>query len=112
MQVGITFDDAVHGFRPGRGTGTAILEAKLLVQLQMRSDEPLDMVFMDLKKAYDMLDRTQAMRILKEYGVGERLLRIISTIWANDTMVPRQVGISDEHSERTGGLDKGISCCP
>jgi hypothetical protein len=92
MQVGITFDDAVHEFRPGRGTGTAILEAKLLAQLQMRSDEPLYMVFMDLKKAYDTLDRMQALRILKEYGVGEKLWRIISTIWANDTMVPRQAG--------------------
>jgi hypothetical protein len=58
----------------------------------MRSDEPLYMVFMDLKKAYDTLDRTQVLRILKEYGVGEKLLRIISTIWANDTMVPRQSG--------------------
>jgi hypothetical protein len=61
MQVVITFDDAVHGFRPGRGTGTAILEVKLLAQLQMRSDEPLYMVFMDLEKAYEMLDRTQAL---------------------------------------------------
>jgi hypothetical protein len=94
MQVGITFDDAVHRFRPGRGrgTGTAILEVKLLAQLQMRSDKPLYMVFMDLKKVYDKLDRTQALRILKEYSVGERLLCIISTIWANDTMVPRQAG--------------------
>jgi hypothetical protein len=25
MQVGISFDDAVHGFRPGRGTDTVLL---------------------------------------------------------------------------------------
>ena len=104
MQVGITFDDAVHGFRPGRGTGTAILEAKLLAQLQMRSDEPLYMVFMDLKKAYDTLDRTQALRILREYGVGEKLLRIISTIWENDTMVPRQSG----YFGRAFGAHRGV----
>ena len=112
MQVGITFDDAVHGFRPGRGTGTAILEAKLLAQLQMRSDEPLYMVFMDLKKAYDTLDRTQALRILKEYGVGERLLRIISTIWANDTMVPRQAGYFGRAFRAHRGVGQGDIMLP
>ena len=29
----ITYHDALHGFRAGRGTGTATLEAKLLQQL-------------------------------------------------------------------------------
>ena len=78
MQAGITFDDAVHGFRPGRGTGTAILEAKLLAQLQIRSDEPLYMVFVDLKKAYDTLDRTQAMRILKSTVLEKSFCRFIT----------------------------------
>jgi hypothetical protein len=65
------FHDAIHGFREGRGTGTATIEAKLLMQLAARSNKPLHMVFMDLKKAYDTLDRDRTMKILKGYGVGE-----------------------------------------
>jgi len=49
--------DGIHGFRPGRGTGTAIIETKLLMQLAQRTNKPLHMIFLDLKKAYDTLDR-------------------------------------------------------
>ena len=66
-------DDALHGFRAGRGTGTAIMETKLLAQLRSRMDEPLFMIFLDLKKAYDTLNRPQAMRILEGYGVGRNI---------------------------------------
>lgn len=34
----VIFDDAIHGFRAGRGTSTAGIEAKLLAQLCTRSD--------------------------------------------------------------------------
>ena len=68
------------------------MEAKLLSQLRCRIDEPLYMVFIDLKKAFYSLDRERAMRILELYGVGENLRRIIRTVWAGDTMVPRQAG--------------------
>ena len=47
----IEFDDAIHGFRPGRGTGTAIMEAKLLAQMRRRTDEPLFLIFLDLKNS-------------------------------------------------------------
>jgi hypothetical protein len=45
----IKFDDDIHGFRAGRGTGTAIMEAKLRMQLHTRTHTPLYMIFMDLK---------------------------------------------------------------
>ena len=35
----ITYHDALHGFRAGRGTGTATLEAKLLPQLATLREE-------------------------------------------------------------------------
>jgi hypothetical protein len=56
LERSIQFHDAIHGFRAGRGTGTAIIEAKLLIQLAQRSTKPLHMVFLDLTKAYDTLD--------------------------------------------------------
>ena len=34
LTTGIQLHDVLHGFREGRGTGTATLEAKLLQQLQ------------------------------------------------------------------------------
>ena len=56
----ITFHDVLHGFRAGRGTGTATLEAKLLQQLAAMREEVLYVIFLDLTKAYDALDRSGA----------------------------------------------------
>ena len=108
----IKFDDAVHGFRKKRGTGTAIMEAKLLAQMRCRLDEPLFLIFLDLKKAYDTLNRPQAMRILEKYGVGPKIRRIIQCIWDGDTMVPIQAGYYGNafHAER--GVRQGDIISP
>ena len=37
----ITYQDFLHGFRAGRGTGTATLEAKMLQQLVTMREEVL-----------------------------------------------------------------------
>ena len=112
MQAAITFDDALHGFVKGRGTGTAIMEAKLLMQLHCREDSPLHMVFIDLKKAYDTLDRDAATRILKAYGVGPNILRILLGVWAGDTMVPRQAGYFGKKFQANRGVRQGDIISP
>ena len=57
LTTAITFHDELHGFQEGRGTGTATLEAKLLQQLAAMKEEFLYVIFLDLTKAYDVLDR-------------------------------------------------------
>ena len=59
ITTAITYHDALHGFRAGRVTGTATLEAKLLQQLAAMREEVLYMIFLDLTKAYDALDRSR-----------------------------------------------------
>ena len=73
LTAGIKFHDALHGFWEGCGTGTATLEAKLLQQLSAMREEVLYVIFPDLTKAYDALDRSRSMEILKGYGVGDRV---------------------------------------
>lgn len=57
----IQFHDCLHGFRAVRGTGTAILEAKLFQELASVEQEPLFYIFLDLRKAYDTIDRNRAL---------------------------------------------------
>jgi hypothetical protein len=52
----IRFHDILHGFIQRRGTGTAILEAKLVQELASIEADPLFVIFLDLKKAYDTID--------------------------------------------------------
>ena len=65
LTASITFHDFLHGFQAGRSTGTATLKAKLLQQLSALREEVLCMIFLDLHKAYDALDRSRCLEILE-----------------------------------------------
>ena len=47
----IIYHNFLHGFRAGRGTGTATLKAKLLNHLVALREEVLYVIFLDLHKA-------------------------------------------------------------
>ena len=88
----ITYHDFLHGFRAGRGTGTATLEAKLLQQLAALREEVLYVIFLDLHKAYEALDRSRCLEILEGYGVGPKARRLLVTYWHRLTMLVRVGG--------------------
>ena len=48
--------DILHGFRAGRGMGAEILELKLAQELSSIDHDPLFLVLLDLRKAYDTVD--------------------------------------------------------
>ena len=55
---------------PGESrTGTATLEAKLLQQLASLREEVLYVIFLDLHKAYDALERSRCLEVLDGYDV-------------------------------------------
>ena len=60
----ITYHNFLHGFRADRGTGTSTLEAKLLQKLASLREEVLYVIFLDLQKAYDAMDRSRCLEIL------------------------------------------------
>ena len=88
----MTFHDVLHGFWAGRGTGTATLEAKLIQQLAAIREEVLFVIFLDLTKVYDALDRSRFLEILEGYGVTPSARRLLPTYWRRLTMVARAGG--------------------
>ena len=88
----ITYHDFLHGFGEGRGTGTATLKAKLLQQLAALREEVLYVIFLDLQKAYDALDRSRCLEILEGYGVGLQARKLLKTYWHRLTMVAQAAG--------------------
>ena len=55
--VSNTFHEVLHCCQAVRGTGTAYLKAKLIHQLAALREEVLYMIFLDLQKSYNALDR-------------------------------------------------------
>jgi hypothetical protein len=69
--------DSLHGCRNKRGTGTAIIKAKLAQQLSHLELKPFYGVFLDLRKAFNAMDRERCILILEGYGAGPRLVRLV-----------------------------------
>ena len=75
--VEIKFHDCLHGFLGSRGTGTATTEVKLTHQLDYMDQVPLCVIFIDLKKVYDDIDRDRYMEIIVGYGVRPKICKLI-----------------------------------
>ena len=50
------------------------------------------MIFLDLHKAYEALDRSSCLEILEGYGVGPQARQLLKTYWHCLTMVARVGG--------------------
>ena len=88
----IELHDCLHGSRAKRGCGTGIMEAKLAQQLAFVERTPLYVIFVDLRKAYDAMDRGRCLKILRDAGVGEKALCLIARFWRDAELVCRAGG--------------------
>ena len=61
-------------------------------QLAAIREEVLYVIFLDLTKAYDALDRSRCMGILEGYGVGPGARQSLRNYWRRLTMAARLVG--------------------
>jgi hypothetical protein len=88
----INLHDSLHGCRHNRGTGTAIIEAKLAQQLSYLELRPFYGVFLNLRKAFDAMDRERCLMVLEGYGAGPRIIQLIRGFWRDAIMVCRAAG--------------------
>ena len=80
--------DTLQGFRTGRWTGTVVLESKLSQKLTGFTHKPLFQVFLDVRKAYVSLDRESCLELLRGYGMGPNLARLLENYWRRHRIVP------------------------
>jgi hypothetical protein len=101
------FHAGLHGGFPVRGTGTATIEAKLAQSLAWRNQCPLYQIYVDLKKAYDALDRERTLNILAAYGVRPRMLHLQKHFWDTAQLVCRAGGNYGEPFNAERGITQG-----
>ena len=110
----IQYHEAVHGFRRNRGTTTAISELKLCMRVTSMNKKriPRFTIFLDLKKAYDTLDRPRTLEIMKAYGIGPNICHIIEQTWKMDQMIPKQAGCYGTAFNTSRGVRQGDIISP
>ena len=57
IRVSIHFHEVLYGFQARRGTGTTIMELNIYQELAILDQYSLFLVFLDLRKAYNNVDR-------------------------------------------------------
>ena len=88
----IALHDSLHNCRNWQGTGTAVIKAKLAQQLAHIEQAPFYGVFIDLKKAFDAMDRERCLLILEGHGMGPNMRRLICQFWDKATNMCRASG--------------------
>ena len=66
-----------NGFRLGRGTVPHILALRRILEGNRDKKLSATIIFIDFKKAFDSVDRSNMFEILKSYGVPLNLLQLI-----------------------------------
>ncbi len=85
----------------------ATIKAKLAQSLAWCDQCPLYQIYVDLKKAYDALDREQTLIILAAYGVRPRMLRLQKHFWDTAKLVCRAGGNYGEPFNAERGVTQG-----
>ncbi len=99
------------GFQKGRGCVGQIFAVKILVGKYLEKDRKLFAAFMDLKKAYDRVDRKGLWDTLRVYGVGRQLLEGIRS-YENASAFVRVNGELNESCNIEVGVRQGCIMSP
>lgn len=108
----VTFHEVLHGCISERGTDTATIEAKLQQQLAYLEQEAFFGVFLDLKTAFDAMDRSRVLELLQGYGVGTKMLTLIRTFWESAEMVCKAKGNYGDPFRAGRGVTQGGPLSP
>ena len=77
LKQSVKLNNALHRFREGWVMGEATFEAKLAQHLAGLTHKPLFYVFLDVCKVYTSLDRGRCLELLRGYGLGPNLTRLL-----------------------------------
>ena len=103
----IDLHNSLHGCCHNRGTGTAIIEAKLAQQLSYLELQPFYGVFLDLWKAFDAMDWERCIMVLEGYSAGPWMIRLIRGFWRDTIMVCWAAGNYGTAFKASRGVTQG-----
>ena len=79
--------DESFGFRAGRGIDAPVLLVKKAIRDAVRKGEQRFLLFIDLHKAYDYLDRDRTWVFLRKYGMDEHTVRILQSLYEDELLL-------------------------
>jgi len=98
------FCENQHGFRQDRSTESAITKFLNEVKLALDNKKRVGAVFVDFKKAFDLVDRKVLLKKLKSFNLSDNLLQFFKSYLEN-----RQIAVKlGDNISGFHTLDKGV----
>jgi sorting nexin-29 len=93
------------GFRQGRGCAEQVHILRRLIEGAVDKNLDIYAVFVDFKKAFDSIKRSAMFSILRHYGIPDKIVRAINTIYnGSKSRVLVDGKLSDQFNIKTGVL--------
>ena len=100
------------GFTPGRSTTDCILALLVLAQQRRKYRQELYAAYVDLKAAFDSLDREALWLLLQGIGVPQKYINIIKDLYSDTTCRVRAEGGLSDSFPTTSGVRQGCVAAP
>ena len=107
LEVNKIIKDSQHGFRSNRSCLTSLLEFSENILEGIDNGEALDVIFLDLKKAFDTVPHCRLIMKLEAIGIHDKLL-----CWIKDWLSERKQrvvldGVESEWVDVCSGVPQG-----
>lgn len=100
------------GFMPGKSTTEPIFMLRQMMEKYRRARKKMHVVFVDLEKAYDRVQRGVVWEVLNKRKVDEAYVRIVKDMYEGaTTKIKTRIGVSDSFEVRVG-VHQGSALSP
>ena len=100
------------GFRKGRRTTDAIYILSQIIENRKRNGKKTALAFLDVKKAYDRVDRDTLWRVLSELGYEGKFLHVLQQLYKNTTAIAALGEVTSDKIPLNVGLKQGCVLSP
>lgn len=97
------------GYTPGRSTVDRIFTLNSLIQTRREFRQPLWIAYVDLKAAFDSVDRPALWNLLTSLGIPPTIVDLIRELYTNTTSAVRMDGVTSEWFSVESGVHPGCT---
>ena len=100
------------GFTPSRSTMDAVLTLRILAAIHKEFQQPLNVAYVDVKAAFDSVDREALWKIMRSLGIPRKLLSFVIDLHQGTTACVRTAAGVSASFQTSSGVRQGCVLAP